>query len=141
MVCAEKAPKALTMFDDQLAQTEFLAGDQFSIADITLGVALDFARSVKVVELPELEHIKRWQGQLNSRPSFFANATRQARPLAQCNRYGPVARCFKCLLYACACAGTQGDHRAATAAAGKLGANGAVFAGDVHEFFQLRCQL
>jgi glutathione S-transferase len=73
VVCAEKAPKALTMFDDQLAKTEFLAGDQFSIADITLGVAIDFARSVKVVGLPELEHIKRWQGQLNSRPSFSAN--------------------------------------------------------------------
>lgn len=73
VVCAEKAPKALTMFDDQLAQTEFLAGDQFSIADITLGVALDFARSVNVVELPELAHLKRWQDQLNTRPSFAAN--------------------------------------------------------------------
>ena len=57
VVCAERAPKALTMFDDQLAKSEFLAGDQFSVADITLGVALDFARSVKVVELPELPNI------------------------------------------------------------------------------------
>ena len=61
------------MFDDQLAQTEFLAGDQFSVADITLGVALDFARSVKVVELPELANIKRWQDKLKARPSFSAN--------------------------------------------------------------------
>ncbi|MFT7651353.1 MAG: glutathione S-transferase, partial [Candidatus Azotimanducaceae bacterium] len=37
-VCAEKAPKALEMFDTQLADTEYVAGDRFTIADITLGV-------------------------------------------------------------------------------------------------------
>ena len=73
MVCADKAPKALGMFDDQLAKTEFLAGDQFSIADMTMGVALDFARVVKVVELPDLPNIKRWQDGLNARPSFSAS--------------------------------------------------------------------
>jgi glutathione S-transferase len=73
VVCADKAPKALGMFDDQLAKTEFLAGDQFSIADITMGVALDFARVVKVVELPDLPNIKRWQDGLNARPSFSAS--------------------------------------------------------------------
>ena len=73
VVCAEKAPRALHMFDNQLAATEFLVGDQFTIADITLGVALDFARSVKVVELPDLPNIKRWQAALNARPSFSAN--------------------------------------------------------------------
>ena len=73
VVCADKAPKALGMFDDRLAQTEFLAGDQFSVADITLGVALDFARAVKVVELPDLPNIKRWQDGLNARPSFSAS--------------------------------------------------------------------
>ena len=72
VVCAERAPKALSMFDDQLAKTEFLAGDQFTIADITMGVALDFARSVKVVELPDLPNIKRWHAQLSARPSFAA---------------------------------------------------------------------
>jgi glutathione S-transferase len=50
-----------------------LAGDQFTIAVITLGVTLDFARSVKVVELPDLPNIKRWQAVLNARPSFSAN--------------------------------------------------------------------
>ena len=73
VVCADKAPKALGMFDDQLAKTEFLAGDQFSIADITMGVALDFARVVKVLELPDLPNIKRWQDGLNARPSFSAS--------------------------------------------------------------------
>lgn len=73
VVCADRAPKALSMFDAQLEDSEFLAGDQFSVADITLGVGLDFARSVKVVELPELPNIKRWHMQLNARASFSAS--------------------------------------------------------------------
>jgi glutathione S-transferase len=71
-VCAEKAPKALTMFDNQLADAEFIAGDAFSIADITLGVALDFARQVKVVPLPELANLTRWHDLVSARPSFSA---------------------------------------------------------------------
>ena len=72
VVCAERAPKAYYV-RRSVGQVEFLAGDQFSVADITLGVALDFARSVKVVELPELANIKRWQDKLKARPSFSAN--------------------------------------------------------------------
>ena len=72
-VCAEKAPKALAMFDAQLADNTYLAGDKFSIADITLVIALDFAKMVKVVELPELENISRWYAEVNQRPSFQAS--------------------------------------------------------------------
>ena len=72
-VCAERAPKMLSMFDEQLSQTAYLAGDAFSIADITLAVALDFARMVKVVALPELPNIERWYGQVSARSSFGAN--------------------------------------------------------------------
>ena len=72
-VCAERAPKMLSMFDEQLSQTAYLAGDTFSIADITLAVALDFARMVKVVALPELPNIERWYGQVSARGSFGAN--------------------------------------------------------------------
>ena len=72
-VCAERAPKMLSMFDEQLSQTAYLAGDTFSVADITLAVALDFARMVKVVALPELPNIERWYGQVSARSSFGAN--------------------------------------------------------------------
>ncbi len=71
-VCAAKAPKALQMFDDQLANNSYLAGDKFSVADITLAVALDFAKMVQVVELPELPNISRWYAQVNERPSLSA---------------------------------------------------------------------
>lgn len=72
-VCAERAPKMLAMFDEQLAHTPYLAGANFSIADITLAVALDFARMVKVVELPELANIERWYAQVSARASFSAS--------------------------------------------------------------------
>jgi glutathione S-transferase len=71
-VCAEKAPKALNMFDAQLADNEYLAGDKFSVADISLAVALDFARMVKVVEIPDLPNINRWYELVNKRPSLSA---------------------------------------------------------------------
>lgn len=69
-VCAEKAPRALNMFDAQLADNTYLAGEQFSIADITLCIALEFARQVKVVALPELGNIDRWYAEVSSRPSL-----------------------------------------------------------------------
>ncbi|MEM7077386.1 MAG: glutathione S-transferase family protein [Pseudomonadota bacterium] len=71
-VCAEVAPTMLNMFDDQLASNEYVAGDQFSIADITLGVAIDFAHMVKVVPMPELANIARWHEMVSARPSFSA---------------------------------------------------------------------
>ena len=71
-VCAEVAPKALKMFDAQLAQSPYLAGDRFTVADITLGVALDFADMVKVVPLPELAAISRWREEISARPSWSA---------------------------------------------------------------------
>ncbi len=71
-VCAARAPKALAMFDAQLAHNEYLAGDHFSIADITLGIAIDFARMVKVVDLPELPNLTRWKAQMDARASFSA---------------------------------------------------------------------
>ena len=71
-VCAEKAPKALSMFDNQLANNAYLAGDTFSNADITLCIAIDFARQVKVVDIPELSNLNRWHGEVSSRPSLAA---------------------------------------------------------------------
>lgn len=72
-VCAERAPKTLQMFDERLVDNEYLAGDTFTIADITMGVALAFARQVKVVDIPELPNLARWEAQLNERPSFSAS--------------------------------------------------------------------
>ncbi len=71
-VCAEKAAKNIQMFDDQLADNEYLAGDRFTNADITLCIAVDFARMVKVVEIPELANLERWHALVSQRPSLSA---------------------------------------------------------------------
>ena len=72
-VCAEKAPKALTMFDDQLSNNQYLAGDRFTVADITLAITLDFAEMVKVAPLPTLDHITRWRANVTARTSLAQN--------------------------------------------------------------------
>lgn len=72
-VCAEKAPKALAMFDDQLSNSEYLAGDRFTVADITLAITLDFSEMVKVVPLPSFDNITRWRETVTARSSLVAN--------------------------------------------------------------------
>lgn len=69
-VCAEKAPKALQMFDDQLSDSEYLAGPRFTVADLSLAITLDFAEMVKVAPLPTLENVERWRSNIIKRPSF-----------------------------------------------------------------------
>ena len=71
-VCAEKAPKALAMFDDQLSNSEYLAGDRFTVADITLAITLDFSEMVKVAPLPSLDNIIRWRETVTARSSLVA---------------------------------------------------------------------
>ena len=69
-VCAERAPKTLSIFDQQLAEHEYVAGERYTIADLTLCVALDFARQVKVVDLPELVNVSRWHALVSARPAL-----------------------------------------------------------------------
>jgi len=72
-VSAKTTLNFVPMFDEQLSKTPFLAGETFSIADITFGVAWGFAKQIKVVELPELPNIERWLADVNARPSFSSN--------------------------------------------------------------------
>ena len=55
--------------DGHLADTKFLAGASYSIADISAMVTVDFAARIKV-ELPEDSHnVRRWYEAVSSRPS------------------------------------------------------------------------
>ncbi len=71
-VSAETAAKSVAMFDERLGESQFLAGDSFSIADITFAVAWDFAVRVKVIDLPEASNVERWLAEVNERPSMSA---------------------------------------------------------------------
>lgn len=71
-ISQEAAADALPLFDAALAKSKYLAGDAFSVADITLGCALDFAQAVKVKVPFELPSIVRYRADLAARPSWSA---------------------------------------------------------------------
>jgi glutathione S-transferase len=54
----------------RLAEREFIAAQQFSIADITAVVAVDFARIVKVKPDERHPHLLRWRAAMQRRPSM-----------------------------------------------------------------------
>ena len=56
----------------QLAEGDFIAGDFFSVADITAMVAIDFAAWIKI-QMPEsATHLARWYATVSKRPSASA---------------------------------------------------------------------
>ncbi len=70
LISAEVAAAALAVFDEHLASSTFLAGDAFSVADITFAIAVNFAERVQV-DLPyDLPNISRYRQTVAARPSF-----------------------------------------------------------------------
>ncbi|MEM9582924.1 MAG: glutathione S-transferase family protein [Pseudomonadota bacterium] len=64
------AARTMTYLDGVLAENDYLAGDAFSIADITAFAALAFADFAKV-EIPQtLTHLTAWRARLAARPSI-----------------------------------------------------------------------
>lgn len=57
-------------FNTQLTDNEFIAGDQFSVADITTLCVVDFAVRVVGLEIPDdCPHMARWHAAISARPS------------------------------------------------------------------------
>jgi len=56
--------------EQRLAGREFIAADQFSIADINAVVAVDFARVVRVKPGEAQVQLRRWREAMAQRPSF-----------------------------------------------------------------------
>lgn len=65
-----KALAFLAILDRELAGREFIAGDAFSIADITGHVAMDFMKPAKLAIPDELTNVLRWRAVLSARPSM-----------------------------------------------------------------------
>jgi glutathione S-transferase len=62
----------LRLVDDDLKDRLYLAGDHYSVADITALVAVDFMRPARI-ELPaDLVNVRRWHAQVSARPSAKA---------------------------------------------------------------------
>jgi glutathione S-transferase len=62
----------MAWLDRELAGRAWLAGDAFSIADITALCALDFAKLSEVRVTAELPNLHRWYQAINARPSARA---------------------------------------------------------------------
>jgi glutathione S-transferase len=68
-------PRALDILgfmDRELASRRFVAGDEYSVADITALVAVDFTRPARIQRPPELVNLERWYQEVSARPSAKA---------------------------------------------------------------------
>lgn len=71
-VAKARAEETLTLLDGVLATQRFVAGERFSIADITALAGLDFGRVVKLRPAPEQKNLLRWHAEVSARPSARA---------------------------------------------------------------------
>jgi glutathione S-transferase len=68
-------PRALSFLeflDGELAKRSFVAGDSYSVADITAMIAVDFMRVSKMAVPDALAHLRRWYAAVSERPSSSA---------------------------------------------------------------------
>lgn len=67
-----KAVDVLGFLDRELAGRPYIAGDAFSVADITALVAIDFMKPARIQRPPELKNVERWYQEVAARPSAKA---------------------------------------------------------------------
>jgi len=70
--CIEKAHDYLKLLENHLASNTYLAGDNFSIADITMLTTLDFAKVIDIRLSIEYENLSRWYDLVAGRESAQA---------------------------------------------------------------------
>lgn len=71
-ICRRWASARLGWLDSVLAQTPFVAGDAYTIADITALIAIDFGRVSAIRPSDEHPNLKRWHAEVSARPSAAA---------------------------------------------------------------------
>lgn len=64
-----RAIQFMNILDDQLAANEFIAGENFTVADITGFVALQFLKPARIEMPSDLPNLARWFKQVQDRPS------------------------------------------------------------------------
>jgi glutathione S-transferase len=62
----------MSLLDAELKNRPFIAGDAFSVADITGLVTVDFMKPAKLALPAELDNLKRWHAAVSARPSASA---------------------------------------------------------------------
>lgn len=71
-VCRENALSRMAWLDRELASRRFIAGDAYTVADITALCAIDFGRPSNIRIAPEHANLTRWHQEVSSRPSAKA---------------------------------------------------------------------
>ena len=64
--------RALKLFDRRLADSEFIAADRITVADILAAISIDFARMARFKPPEELTHVGRWYDAVMARPAAKA---------------------------------------------------------------------
>ena len=67
-----KVAEMLALIDARLKEARFIAGDEYSIADITTLVAVDFMRVMRLRRPEGLGSLERWHREVSARPSASA---------------------------------------------------------------------
>ncbi|PZO74537.1 MAG: glutathione S-transferase [Mesorhizobium amorphae] len=67
-----KALEFLQILDRELASRPFVAGDTYSVADITGLVTVDFMKPARLSVPDECTHVRRWYDSVSARPSAKA---------------------------------------------------------------------
>lgn len=67
-----RAMEMLTLLDRELQRRSFVAGDRYSVADITALVAIDFMKPAKLAVPDGLDALRRWHAEVSARPSAKA---------------------------------------------------------------------
>ena len=72
-VCRDIARRRLAWLDEELSTRDYVAGDAFTIADITLFCALDFGNLVgEKYDAERFPAVARWHARVAARPSAAA---------------------------------------------------------------------
>lgn len=67
-----KVHEQLVWLNDELAEREWIAGDAFTVADITGLIACDFMKPARLTIPDELTNLRRWYESCRARPSYDA---------------------------------------------------------------------
>ena len=67
-----RTERLFAALDGRLAESEFIAGPRFTIADITALVTVDFAGRINLAIADGQAHLKRWYDEISARPSAQA---------------------------------------------------------------------
>lgn len=70
--CRGVSTSRLAWLDEVLEEREWIAGDRFTIADITAVCGIDFGRVSGIKILPEQKNLERWHEAVSARPGAKA---------------------------------------------------------------------